>query len=122
MREIKFRAWDKAYKVMCYRDDGTQQLASWLKNADIFDVTQYIGLRDNKGVEIFQADVVIWYESQRIGSSYKDKSYEVVWDKDCLMWGFKDAGGLIQSKRPQSEYVQVIGNIYDNPNLLEASA
>ena len=67
MREIKFRAWVKADKVMVFQgDDTAYQMVSngdgfgiidyydaWLKG-DEFIVMQYIGLKDKNGVEIYE--------------------------------------------------------------------
>lgn len=70
-------------------------------------VGQFIGLRDKNEKEIFEDDIVAWYDS--------DGNYR----KDLVKWM---NGGLC----PCTLYtgwdyceMEVIGNIYDNPELLK---
>ena len=70
-------------------------------------VGQFTGLRDKNKEEIFEDDIVAWYDS--------DGNYR----KDIVKWM---NGGLClcNSLYTVGNYreIEVIGNIYDNPNLI----
>ena len=75
MREIKFRAWNKENKIMCYDNednsedywDGVVSSELGLINTylcimqDEYELMQYSGLIDEKGVEVFEGDIVELY-------------------------------------------------------------
>jgi uncharacterized phage protein (TIGR01671 family) len=82
---------------------------------------QFTGLTDKEGKEIYEGDIIEFNESDTL----KDGSYLrliVSWiqDNQSAGWGFVDTKGnkvhlsFIHSKREQ-----VIGNIYQNPELLK---
>lgn len=141
MREIKFRAWDKTdhewYKKnpnlsrMTYYanpvvyDDGWLQFDSVGQDAigdhpqDRFVLMQFTGLKDKNGKEIYEGDIVK-------GSAFEDGDLhigEVAW-LDC---GFDIVG--IETEGESNDLldwtlannVEIIGNIYENPELLTNS-
>ncbi|MEC1543088.1 YopX family protein [Bacillus halotolerans] len=78
-------------------------------------VGQYTGLKDKNGREIYEGDIVI---DKRLNSA------EVVFDDGCFcVIGY--LGDLrthpIRDSLFCGERFEVIGNIYENPELLEAS-
>lgn len=89
---------------------------------DRFRVMQYTGLHDKNGKEIYEGDIVIctygkWHEEPkgltRIG--------KVVYDiKTCAFKiAVKDSAVLVSFYDTKTKDIEVIGNIYENPNLLE---
>ncbi len=80
---------------------------------DLETVGQYTGLTDKNGTKIFEGDILpIWEQ----GEEYP---YKVIYNADCFMLAMLDSeqGGYpLSVKHKQTE---IIGNIYDNPELLE---
>jgi uncharacterized phage protein (TIGR01671 family) len=129
-RIIKFRTWHKQHG-MIYPDEHFSLNAAITGNLDFFgspardfnvdDFTfmQYIGLHDAKWREIYEGDIVrINHPFDRTGD-FTNAIGQVFW------WG--EEGGWYHSNdhgRPPKrmwQYVEVIGNIYENPDLLERS-
>ncbi len=131
MRNIRFRAWDKANLAMIpsdYNDDdyiwsfeggkivllercfdGAEQ-RDYFENADI-EIMQYTGLKDKNGVEIYEGDIVeINYIDAVIG--------ECIFDGG----GYELRGLVCDGNYHMSceDNRTVLGNIHQNPELLES--
>lgn len=75
-------------------------------------VGQYTGLKDRKGTDIFEGDIVNIIRAEENGKvewRENDAAFEVV--GDCLEASFLE--------NLYGRDVEVIGNIYDNPELLK---
>ena len=124
-REIKFRIWNDYDKKMIYWNELLKN-----KLANIFTIPsynkwlmQYTGLHDKNGKEIYEGDIVLldcyYYEEPAF-----DGEFKVIYDDINGMWLLvdlenKDRGfafGEIRSYYKAE--IEVIGNIYDNPELL----
>jgi uncharacterized phage protein (TIGR01671 family) len=121
MREIKFRAWDIDRRVMV--DDllrssetkarkmellGLHEYAKMLAGDfySQFVVMQYAGLKDNNGREIYEGDVLDFTDANGTKGGKTIVEYE-----------FKKLAAL-QQRMPLWDTVEVIGNIYENPELI----
>ncbi len=140
----KYRAWIKTEKRMFLSDDilnidyenkeiVTQQV--YFKNGlpddrDIyfydFDeivLMQSTGLKDKNGKEIFEGDVVKRYRSPFFKAKWEYQIETVLKEKASLLLGreFGKNFGTIPFDSPfaKSDLLEVIGNIYENPELLE---
>ena len=123
MREIKFRAWDKVkremfepkefvrnhYALNC-QTDLVGLIFSGMENAQHFELMQFTGLKDKNGKEIYEGDILQWGKYDK---------YKVIWNK-------RDCGFVVEwLKKPtiheelDSDFT-IIGNIYENQELLDS--
>ena len=114
MREIKFRAWHKNTKVMLDPVDLHTMcvLNGGLGFSDDIVLMQYTGLKDKNGIEIYEGDIISF------GGAI---NYIVIWgDEPFLAFYYKPiAGGeMFVLKKRECEKLEVIGNIFENPELL----
>ena len=119
MREIKFRAWDKAKKrwVANHIDpwwgaSGAAQDGSLQKDIALM---QYTGLKDKKGVEIWEGDIVKYQD----GTQHWDGSYIKPTSVRLENGSFKPFCGCGGEYGMDETYAEVLGNIYEHPHLLE---
>lgn len=113
MREIKFRIYGRDAERMFgpYDLDGIQKHVSYPLGWG--EVMQYTGLKDKNGTEIYIGD----YLSDGESIGVIQEMDEFIGSEGIVMggWVFKTT-----SICPEiSKYFEVIGNIYENPELLE---
>ena len=125
MREIKFRKWSKNTEgkwrmKQCSAEDLTSE--RFVLSCD-GELMQYTGLKDAKGREIHEGDVVsLQHEFAGLGEP-KEELFEVEYSEKragfipfCVMRECTDEIGNYQIS---GQDVEVIGNIYENPELVE---
>lgn len=131
MREIKFRAWDyNDEKVIPWesirieKDENETNLSvvvfdgSVGDHYDDFPIMQYTGLKDSKGVEIYEGDILRCYHWTNGFVFYLDGSYHVSSDQVSLDYENHTTYDHLNSDLIADNTLIVIGNIYDNPELL----
>lgn len=135
-RDIKFRVWNTVDKVMYYPKNS---MLMWNNNSWAFHgsdnpqdvrigwksfgdnknaiLQQFTGLKDKNGKDIYEGDICIGW---RFGSNEDGKKYpfKVEWcqlnagdDMDLDSYGFHF--------NPYYNEYEIIGNIFENPELLE---
>lgn len=124
-REIKFRAWDKDMSTMFYDDIRPKEWGwpdKWEPSLNVclqltqesHDLMQFTGLKDNNGLEIYEGDIV------------EHVVPEIGWCEVIFTRGrFTAHGvrGVSAGNHPiAASGWKVIGNIYENSELLESVA
>jgi uncharacterized phage protein (TIGR01671 family) len=123
MREIKFRAWDKKKKRMSRFVDLREIIKIdrddllFETNIDDLKFMQYTGSKDKngKGKEVYQSDLI----RSRPNGYEPREVYEVVWNEDKYEWGIKNKASQITPLWSFDKDFEVIGNIYENKNLIK---
>lgn len=128
MREIKFRAWNEVEEKML---NWNEFLDTNMKNTFIAPestgliLMQYTGLKDKNEKEIYEGDIVKSklytsnYGKYFIGKvEYCGSSFivDINNDSDYHIYDLDDFG---ENYRNNLEDLEVIGNMYENPELLE---
>ncbi len=142
MRELKFRAWDLSKKIMYSAEQlGADDMQLHPNGKGFFNAhpsspklsgyfnnllpLQYTGLKDVNGKEIFDGDIL---EDQSMNPFWRSK---VEWGGQWKYCGFVLTGVVpfanervefsndILNENWQSQFISVIGNIYETPELLK---
>ncbi|HHI3608506.1 TPA: YopX family protein [Bacillus anthracis] len=120
MREIKFRARDEEFSEMienphCNPDNYDGDINFEFRNSKNVIWMQYTGLEDKNGKEIYEGDVVDTVYDGELFTGI------VIYDESELDFkatnGQENYGSNFQYL-PCCDEVEVIGNIYENPDLL----
>jgi len=132
MREIKFRAWLKEEKKMVnvetmdFTDKSMQYLEkseiinAYLLRRVIFDdveLMQYTGVKDKNGKEIYEGDIVKFIKLEGYGE-YCDQ-VEYTGRIEYCVSEFRIQPLNLRLSDESIVEIEVVGNIYENKNLLE---
>ncbi len=142
MRELKFRAWDKHTEKMyfserendehwfgfqngklaffeAYEESATMDEPAYPACREANAVTmQHTGLRDKNGKEIFEGDVVnLWWEEMFFQG---EVAGSVSWRESgaCFDIDFASSSTPLAGLDLDYSQIEVIGNIYENPDLV----
>jgi uncharacterized phage protein (TIGR01671 family) len=118
-RIIKFRAWDKVLKEFVFIEIPNGQINLKITShkgmpcvSDLEDWDEYTGFKDIKNKEIYESDII---------------KFNTKFEGECVEEVYRDDSGMFKhtySNRPDKAFwgsypMEVIGNIYENPELLK---
>lgn len=129
-RIIKFRIWNKKTKSWLHGPDKNPSLdgvnlfgenillGGFCQGVSIEDLNesvalQYTGIEDKNGVQIYEGDIIEYTQClfNTIPDKFPQKQKVIEWDDYGARWNiFSSAAGELNLK--------VIGNIFENPELL----
>ena len=121
MREYKFRCWycnKMRYDITGFEFYSEGNLSGVFIDGDFADeieLMQFTGLHDKNGKEIYEGDIVdvtrpCIYETGRI-----------VFKNGCFFIKVKETLLALWECEPNNYQLEVIGNIYENSNLLKGA-
>lgn len=124
LERLKFRA--KSGDEWLYGIPQKTPLGNWMmrdkqeagRYVDPDTIGQYTGLKDKDGKEIYEGDI--------LSTDLAKPFCEVIFRNGCFVLRLNDGGkdfydifSPLDDKVTQTKYHSVIGNIFDNKNLLE---
>lgn len=127
-REIEFSAWIKdekrmivveeinfIYKEVRFKDYNTPFTKPIERNVSFEDIElmQYTGLKDKKRLKIYEDDIV--------ATTFNNFKYKVIWDSESSSYGLQNITfnwDILELTSHKTHAIEIIGNIYENPELL----
>lgn len=125
---FKFRAWDTKHKEMIYEENSFNWFSKLLiDQGDIFAVLLYssgkcdydaidgilmqcTGLKDRNGTPIFEGDIL---------EGHPDGLEVIKWNESDGSWDYDFSDdGVVGIWELEKQILLVLGNIYENPDLL----
>lgn len=114
MREIKFRVWDSTpnYELMTASVTLDDIQEGFNISRAHGTVMQYTGLKDKNGKEIYEGDICSSLNGKPMGVvMYQAPSFVIKKNKRAKTWYTFDL------MPEENQFQEVIGNIYENPEL-----
>ena len=118
-REIKFRRWHKQLQDMRYSESLSDFFYMVEIYKDQYDIMQFTGLQDSNEVDIYEGDIiktigyigVVKYEPQAA-------QYHINWKTNDASRYMPFNVTFSDGEIYQCNYMEVIGNIYETPELI----
>lgn len=126
-REIKFRAWDNKLNLMLATDSVSLCIngdicfldtdGEWVADTENrITLLQYTGLKDKNGVEVYEGDILNSGACWGVRVEFENGT---IWIKDLDKVRYSNEIICIPISKFGVNHWEVIGNIYENKELLE---
>ncbi|MDU2085986.1 YopX family protein [Clostridium perfringens] len=122
-RDIKFRVWSEKNKKMLEvqkHSFKTGLSMPYGSNMECYfgNLMRYTGLKDISEKEIYEGDIVSFYNDEEY--KFKSTNALVIYDSAVFMLEHKKLGEEYLGEMDiENMCIKIIGNIYENPELLE---
>ena len=137
MRELKFRAWGKRVKIMGKPFNFEILIETVLKDTlgttidmsyfDEMELMQYTGLKDKNDKEIYEGDLLVENEYDKEAYAIyeiffhdgDEANHHIGFQMNRVHYKGRLCGGYIPNFLPKTtKRMEVIGNIYENKDLI----
>lgn len=122
-REIKFKIFDTHNKIFLNQDQFNVRCDGYnggIQNNKCAGVVggvialQFTGLKDKNGNDVYESDII----------RFSDENLKVIYNSSTASFDVEFIGGDVEPLVPQygewyADQVEIIGNIYSNPELLK---
>lgn len=132
-RVIKFRGkrsddgkWIYGYLADEDYINNINEIAMPSEEVNSDTVGQFTGRYDLRRNEIYEGDVVFWIATDMRGHGRGEQG-AIIWDAHTMSWAILrdkptvDGRPCIISRPFDKKHLEVVGNIHDNPELMERS-
>ena len=122
MRTLKFRMYDEKYGTW-YKGLGPLLYPNEPFVKQGYTIQQFIGLKDKNGKEIYEGDYLNFSTDYTVDLGDKDivewKNQVVHYDEEkaVFFFGYKYEFQILDKIMPET--IEVVGNIFDTPDLIE---
>jgi uncharacterized phage protein (TIGR01671 family) len=122
-REIKFRAWEDTCMIYSHNVknfSGDNLVAFFDRIIDEGSIMQYIGLKDKNGKDVYEGDIVLdWFGTKR-EVVFGKIGYDSKWNGLTGFYFKSDDYDFLELQYHNNPLdLEVIGNIYENTELLK---
>lgn len=120
MRTLKFRFYDEKYRTW-YKGLGPLIYADSPLVKQGYTIQQYIGLKDKNGKEIYEGDYINFSCNWTVELGDKDiveyKNQHVHYDETIASFVFGHEQEFTILDKIMLSTLEVVGNVFDNPEL-----